>query len=764
MLPPNAPRRLPSLVSFLALVFAVVASPIDNAQQHVLQHGHEQQQQQQQQQQQHEASAVQGTQRKLTGKFLHITDFHPDLFYKAHTSPGKNSACHRGRGTAGVYGAEITECDSPLALINATCDWIAGNIKDDIDFVVWTGDSARHDSDENHPRSTKDVLATNRILADKLAETFSDPDSGRLAVPVVPNLGNNDFLPHNIFYPGPNRWLEAYTDIWRRFIPESEFHVFAFGGWFLVEAIPGHLAVLSLNTMYLFDRNAAVDGCANPSEPGFQQMEWLRIRLQQLRERGMKAILIGHVPPARTDGKQNWDESCWQKHTLWLQQYRDVVTASLYGHMNIDHFLLHDSKDIDILGTDATAQTEALDTDEKEVSVQSKEDYLLDLRRIWSNLPLSSIEGLTDDDDDDDDDDGDDAQVTENDDVDTYRKNRENKNKKHGKKKHDKKLKKIGGKYAERYSLSLVSPSIVPNYFPTIRVFEYNITGLEDTPVWADTFGLPSSSDPPLPESEVRAEEELASPDDQRELKRDGGEEDEEETLNGDDNDDVEAEEKEKKKKKKSKKNKKKGNKGNKGKKPKQPHLIVPEDPPKGSTPGPAYFPQPLTLKGYTQYFANLTHINNVVEDLDEPLSSYSRLKSKSDTGSDSDSDPDDLSSPGKKQPSPREFKYEVEYDTYEDKLYRLKDLTVLNYLKLAYKMRESEQGQGSSDVQEEDLDDDGDDDDVNDVDVQKNKKHKKGKKKKKKKHHKKDKNKTWLHFLDHAFVRTVPKEELERM
>ncbi|KAF4986269.1 hypothetical protein FDECE_16041 [Fusarium decemcellulare] len=41
----------------------------------------------------------------------------------------------------------------------------------------------------------------------------------------------------------------------------------------------------SLNTMYFFDRDADVDGCADLSEPGFKYMEWLSVQLHRLRER-----------------------------------------------------------------------------------------------------------------------------------------------------------------------------------------------------------------------------------------------------------------------------------------------------------------------------------------------------------------------------------------------------------------------------------------------------------------------------------------------
>ena len=59
-------------------------------------------------------------------------------------------------------------------------------------------------------------------------------------------------------------------------IPEYEQHTFERGGYFAVEIVPNKLAVISLNTLYWFNSNAATDGCSHKSEPGSQQFEWLR--------------------------------------------------------------------------------------------------------------------------------------------------------------------------------------------------------------------------------------------------------------------------------------------------------------------------------------------------------------------------------------------------------------------------------------------------------------------------------------------------------
>lgn len=587
--------------------------------------------------------------------------------------------CHRGEGRAGYYGAETSPCDSPFSLVEETFKWIEENLKDRIDFVIWTGDSARHDSDEDIPRSPAQVLGTNRWIADKFFDVFRDPITNlTTSIPIVPTFGNNDILPHNILLPGPNKWLRYYSDIWRHFIPEEQRHQFEFGGWFYVEVIPGRLAVFSLNTLYFFDRNAGVDDCVQPSEPGYRQMEWLRIQLQFLRERGMKAILIGHVPPARTESKHNWDETCWQKYTLWLRQFRDVVVAGIYGHMNVDHFLLQDTHELTIgpyvvADDDESERPVSQPFPEHKLSIVSTADYLHELRDRWAKLPNPETFAAWSD------------------------------NEIRGKKpKKPKKPKKES--LGERFQVSFISPSIVPNYFPSIRVFEYNITGLEDATVWTSTNEASTDAiDFDVGSGEFEDYMEMA-------LRRKKG-------------------------------HGKKGHK--KPKKPKDPNLIVPEPPPKASPPGPAYSPQPLTLTGYTQYFANLTRIDETTND-------------KPDGGGDT-------------LPPPRNFTFQEEYSTFTDRIYDISDLTVRSYVHLAYRIGQSSRGKGNS--KESELwqpgsalpNDHDNDDDCENNEVELLVKGGKDKKKKRRKK-KKKKNNLWIHFLKYAFVSTVSEKKLEKL
>lgn len=142
-----------------------------------------------------------------------------------------------------------------MSLINATFDWIDQNIRDQIDFIVWTGDSARHDNDDKIPRNEDQVVEQNQIIVNKFRDVFGRRDdddedpTNDFVIPIIPTIGNNDILPHNIFLEGPNRWTQNFLQIWRSFIPEEQRHQFQRGGWFYTEVIPNKLAVVSLNTM-----------------------------------------------------------------------------------------------------------------------------------------------------------------------------------------------------------------------------------------------------------------------------------------------------------------------------------------------------------------------------------------------------------------------------------------------------------------------------------------------------------------------------------
>jgi endopolyphosphatase len=641
----------------------------------------------------------------------------------------------------------VSDCDSPIALVNKTIEWIGKELRDEIDFVIWTGDSARHDNDEDHPRTAAQVTELNQFMVNKMFEVFgkhngdeSDRDPNNdFIIPIVPNIGNNDILPHNIMTKGPNRWTRSFLNVWRQFIPEVQKHSFEQGGWFSVDVIPNKLAVFSLNTMYFFQSNAAVDGCAAKSEPGFRQMEWLRIQLQLVRDRGMKAIMIGHVPPARTDAKTQWDETCWQKYTLWMQQYRDVVIAGMWGHMNYDHFMLQDFHDINDDtngGRMKISQIESAlrEIPDDEMHAEVSSNYFTDLRKQFSQIPKppkslrwAAAEELMESSDDQ-------RPMWEVeallDEMTKGKGKGSGKSKKQKRKEKEKKyLKDIGGKFAERYSVSFASASVVPNLLPVVRVYEYNVSGLDSR----------QSSGPQYPSSAADYDREVES---------------EMNELDREDNGLVDI----------------------LRKKHKDQKFTIPNPPSKSSPPGPAYSPQTLTLLGYKQYLANLTHINNDFAASEYPVEAEQDLESsKWNEGKHKGKKPHEHDDEKTHKPDPKSFKFELHYDTRNDSVYNLPDLTIRSMLGLAREIGACEPKSKSlartaTDLEEEIEevhDDDDNEDDNAEAGVQKKKKHDKKKKKKKgkkhggKKHKKCRKNETWHTFIRRAFVETLDPEDI---
>ncbi|KAF9907653.1 Endopolyphosphatase, partial [Lobosporangium transversale] len=326
-------------------------------------------------------------------------------------------------GIGGYYGAPNTICDTPLTLADAVFNWIDSNLSGSIDFIVWTGDNARHDSDNTFPRTQEQIFAMNFIMARRMLTTFPPNSKDGERLPIVPSIGNNDVYPHNIMFPGPNPILDHYLDIWSEFIPENQKETFRKGGYYSKEVIPGKISVFGLNTLYFYIQNTAVDGCKKKHEPGTKQMDWLQAELKSLRKRGMVAYLTGHVPPE----KHSYTSSCHSRYTQLAIQYQDVIVGHLYGHANIDHFFI------------LSQAEDRSDKDDSEDSEEEDENRLDVMNKIGGD-PFLEL-GLT-----------------------SY-------------------LEALWEQYKDiskkskgtNYAAIQVSPSIVPSYQPTLRVFTYEL-------------------------------------------------------------------------------------------------------------------------------------------------------------------------------------------------------------------------------------------------------------------------------------------------
>ncbi|KEI37912.1 uncharacterized protein L969DRAFT_51759 [Mixia osmundae IAM 14324] len=344
---------------------------------------------------------------------------HPDRNY--HYNASESSGCHRSkpsksRHRAGYWGTPVSECDTPWSLLNATFAWLE-HWKHEVDFVVWTGDNARHDIDSQLPRSLPEIIASNHLLADRMRGIFGH-------IPIVPSLGNNDIFPHNIMFSGPSRVTEGIAAAWHKFVPEGDFHVFQRGAYFSREVIPGRLVVASLNTLYFYDSNKAVDGCPISKhgvvDPGTLELDWLEAQLGIWRARGLQVYLSGHVPPS----PGNWYELCYHRYAELAISFQDIIVGQLYGHMNVDHWFWFDSSEILTLDERLAVQN---------ATIHRQSDHEIGVRSIDEDL-LSDYKDLP-------------------------------------------KYRKLD---LDDYSIVTVSPSIIPTYLPALRIFTYNVSHPDD--------------------------------------------------------------------------------------------------------------------------------------------------------------------------------------------------------------------------------------------------------------------------------------------
>ncbi|KAG7695671.1 hypothetical protein KL915_003061 [Ogataea haglerorum] len=188
-----------------------------------------------------------------------------------------------------------------------------------------------------------------------------------------------------------------------------------------------------------------------PHRAAAHLFQWLGFVLKELRRRNMKVWLTGHVPPV----PKNLHYSCHAKMSVWQHEYRDIIIGSLYGHMNIDHFVPLDS-----VKSWRTIEKRLGKLDYETYGDGDEEDDLETYEQL----------GLLDDD------------------FEIVRGSRRYDNAPNGKVSYLEdvrdglyaKLKgpKKAGKDGERYSFAHVTASVVPTFNPGFRVWEYNVSGL----------------------------------------------------------------------------------------------------------------------------------------------------------------------------------------------------------------------------------------------------------------------------------------------
>ncbi|KAI7885623.1 hypothetical protein K492DRAFT_171180 [Lichtheimia hyalospora FSU 10163] len=380
---------------------------------------------------------------RRNGYFLHITDTHMDENYVAGASVG--TACHRKARPedeermkqVGYLGAPGKRCDAPIELTRQTLEWIAREWKDKLDFVIWTGDNSRHDWDRKDLRNRNQVLQLNKIAADMMTDVFGDTD-----ITVIPCLGNNDVYPHNRPVDHDSIY-NFYQQIWNKWIPPSQRPAFQKGGYFATDT--ASYRVLSLNSMYFLKRNKRVKNCRK-SGPARDHLIWFQQELQRARDDKTQVVIIGHVPPSPRD----YRKTCFREYLRISSEYKDIITSQHYGHLNMDHFLLYDADHLDVIQEYDMQQDQHMITNSPIRITRNIERYVDWLRDLYLSMGLEenpSSSSIYQD------------MPAPSNNVD-----------------HD------YDDILDSLVAVQVSPSVLPVYYPSIRIYRYNASASAPTP------------------------------------------------------------------------------------------------------------------------------------------------------------------------------------------------------------------------------------------------------------------------------------------
>ncbi|KAI9281233.1 Metallo-dependent phosphatase-like protein [Umbelopsis sp. AD052] len=254
--------------------------------------------------------------------------------------------CHRksasaSDNTAGKYGALGTACDSPIPLVQSVFEYLKKAEFQNVDFIIYTGDTARHVRDMEQSRTYSELLEEHRYVMNSFGATFNlqttklFPTIGNLDTPVHDNidLASNDNTSGGIFMELKRLWDPLGLNL-----TES----FSNGGMFVHTILNGP-TIVSINSMYFFSKNKQIPDCNEIGSAGAVEMNWLETQLASAAASRRSVYIIAHVPPIKNT-KQLYKPQCYAAYVNLLGKYSNIIAAHLTGHTNEDHLaVLHNT-------------------------------------------------------------------------------------------------------------------------------------------------------------------------------------------------------------------------------------------------------------------------------------------------------------------------------------------------------------------------------------------------------------------------------------
>lgn len=271
------------------------------------------------------------------GYFWHVTDFHVDKNYSTRGS--RELSCHlrankTGLDEIGAYGDFL--CDAPKLLAQSAVQAME-QFKPAVDFVLWTGDNLPH----VEGITWADLYNETRWIAELLWH-----QARRHRAPVVPTLGNHDWVPANAMVSNETLYRVFLTQGGlNQLLPKDAWATFERGGYYSW-SLSKSIRLVCLNTILWYSSNKGQR--PTPDDP---QLVWLQNQLEEAKQQGQKVFISAHIGPgyfARAlvgqSASMAFFEDINDRYQDLIAQYKDVVTGQFFGHQHNNGFVILSDK------------------------------------------------------------------------------------------------------------------------------------------------------------------------------------------------------------------------------------------------------------------------------------------------------------------------------------------------------------------------------------------------------------------------------------
>ena len=268
---------------------------------------------------------------KENGKVIRmaqITDLHVDPKYqKGYSGNCNKPICCRNDSKSdnpephsGKYGFE-GKCDIPKELLES---FVEDVINRNIDFMIWTGDNAPHDTWEGEQPKVYEIAETIKKTIDS---KFNNSDT---KIPVFYSLGNHEKYPNDDYKDNESEMLEEMTKIFDDYLDGNAKSTFKEGGYYSMKYKDTNLRIIALNCL--------VCDCFNfnlfnsTKEHAKNMFRWLEQELQNAEKNNEFVYILNHFP---LNGDFTLTE-CAKRMQALFDRYEYNIRGIFSGHTHLD--------------------------------------------------------------------------------------------------------------------------------------------------------------------------------------------------------------------------------------------------------------------------------------------------------------------------------------------------------------------------------------------------------------------------------------------